>query len=212
MLSDNITRDENGVLFFAGQSVPALAREYGTPLYLMDEERIRLNCRMYQKALRAAFGDRAKPLYASKACAFKEMYRIAAREGMGVDCVSCGEIFTALEAHFPPEQIWFHGDGKTDADIRFALEHGVGHFVVDGQEELEALNAEAGKRGVRQRILLRVTPGIDPHTYEAVNTGRVDVKFGVPIGTGQAWNLSAQPGLSEYRIGGAPLSCGLHGL
>ena len=186
MLSDNITRDENGVLRFAGQSVPALAREYGTPLYLMDEERIRSNCRMYQTALRAAFGDKTRPLYAGKACAFKEMYRIAAQEGLDVDCVSSGEIHTALEAHFPPERIWFHGDGKTDADIRFALEHGIGRFVVDGHEELEALNAEAGRRGIRQRILLRVTPGIDPHTYEAVNTGRVDVKFGVPIGTGQA--------------------------
>ena len=105
---------------------------------------------------------------------------------MGVDCVSCGEIHTALEAGFPAEQIWFHGDGKTDTDIRYALDHSVGCFVVDGYEELDALNREAGKRQMRQKILLRVTPGIDPHTYEAVNTGRVDVKFGVPIGTGQA--------------------------
>ena len=186
MLSTNITRGENGVLFFAGQSVPDLARRYGTPLYLMDEARIRANCRMYQSALKAAFHGAALPLYAGKACAFKQIYRIMAEEGMGVDAVSPGEIHTALAAGFPAERIWFHGDGKTDADIRFALDRGVGGFVVDGVEELEALNAEAGRRGIRQKILLRVTPGIDPHTYEAVNTGRVDVKFGVPIGTGQA--------------------------
>ena len=186
MICSNITHSENGELFFAGQSVCALAERYGTPLYLMDEERIRFNCRMYKDSFRAAFGDRALPLYASKACAFKEIYRIMAGEGMGVDAVSCGEIHTALLAGFPAEKIWFHGDGKTDADIRYALDHGVGCFVVDGMEELKVLNTEAGKRGVRQKILLRVTPGIDPHTYEAVNTGRVDVKFGVPIGTGQA--------------------------
>ena len=189
MLCSNITRNADGALLFAGQSVSALADRYGTPLYLMDEARIRQNCRMYKAAFRAAFGDKAMPLFASKACSFKQMYRIMAEEGMGVDCVSCGEIHTALEAGFPAERIWFHGDGKTDADIRYALDHGVGGFVVDGLEELEALNREAGARGVRQKILLRVTPGIDPHTYEAVNTGRVDVKFGVPIGTGQAFDF-----------------------
>ena len=186
MICSNITRSTDGALFFAGQSVSALAERYGTPLYLMDEDRIRLNCRMYKNAFREAFGDGALPLYASKACAFKQMYRIMKEEGMGVDCVSRGEIHTALEAGFPAEQIWFHGDGKTDTDIRYALDHSVGCFVVDGYEELDALNREAGKRQMRQKILLRVTPGIDPHTYEAVNTGRVDVKFGVPIGTGQA--------------------------
>ena len=186
MICSNITRGEKGELYFAGQSVSALVERYGTPLYLMDEARIRQNCRMYKDAFHAAFGEDALPLYASKACAFKEMYRIMAEEGMGIDTVSCGEIHTALAAGFPAERIWFHGDGKTDEDIRYALEQGVGCFVVDGFEELEALNAQAGERGVRQKILLRVTPGIDPHTYEAVNTGRVDVKFGVPIGTGQA--------------------------
>ena len=186
MLSTNITRGEDGALHFAGQSVPALAAQYGTPLYLMDEARIRSNCRMYKNAFRSAFGDAALPLYAGKACSFKQIYRIMNEEGMGLDAVSRGEIHSALAAGFPAERIWFHGDGKTDTDIRYALDNGVGCFVVDGFEELEALNREAGERGMRQKVLLRVTPGIDPHTYEAVNTGRVDVKFGVPIGTGQA--------------------------
>ena len=186
MLSSNITRDKNGALCFAGQSVPALAQRYGTPLYLMDEARIRANCRMYKNAFETAFCGAALPLYASKACSFKQIYRIMAEENMGIDTVSRGEIHTAIAAGFPAERIWFHGCGKTDEDIRYALDQGVGCFIVDGVEELEALNAEAGRRGIRQKILLRVTPGIDPHTYEAVNTGRVDVKFGVPIGTGQA--------------------------
>ncbi len=186
MLSDNITREPNGALHFAGQSVRALAEEYGTPLYLMDEERIRFNCRMYKSAFAEAFGAAALPLYAGKACAFKQIYRIMAEEGMGVDAVSRGEIHTALAAGFPAERIWFHGDGKTDEDIRYALEKGVGCFVVDNEGELLALEREAAARGVRQRILLRITPGIDPHTYEAISTGKVDVKFGAPIETGQA--------------------------
>ena len=203
MISSNITRDENGVLHFAGQSVPALAARYGTPLYLMDEARIRENCRMYQTAFQKAFGGAALPLYAGKACAFKQLYRIVNEEGLGVDAVSRGEIHTALAAGFPAERIWFHGDGKTDEDIRYALDHGVGCFVVDGHEELEALDREAGLRGMRQSALLRVTPGIDPHTYEAVNTGRVDVKFGVPIGTGQALEfVRAALALPHIRVDG----------
>ena len=186
MLSDNISRSNEGTLLFAGRSVTELAAKYGTPLYLMDEERIRRNCRMYLDAFRKHFGSDSLPLYAGKAAAFKEMYRIMSQEGMGVDAVSPGEIHTALAAGFPADRIMFHGDGKTDADICFGLDAGVGRFVVDNPEELEVLNAEAKRRGLRQKILLRITPGIDPHTYEEVDTGSVDVKFGVPILTGQA--------------------------
>ncbi|MCR5575938.1 MAG: diaminopimelate decarboxylase [Oscillospiraceae bacterium] len=204
MLSSNITRDADGTLRFAGQSVPALAEEYATPLYLMDEDRIRANCRMYRQALRESFGEDALPLYASKACAFKQMYRIMAEEGMGVDTVSSGEIHTALAAGFPAERIWFHGDGKTDADIRYAVGQGVGCFIVDNETELLALAQEVRRQGVRQRILLRVTPGIDPHTFEAVNTGTVDVKFGVAIQTGAALEFArlalAQEGLELEGI------------
>ncbi len=186
MLSENISRDPDGTLRFAGHSVTELAARYGTPLYLFDEERIRANCRMYKEAFRKHFGPGSLPLYASKAASFKEMYRIMADEGMGVDAVSAGEIHTALAAGFPAERIMFHGDGKTDEDIIYALEAGVGRFVVDNPEELEILNREALKRGMKQDVLLRITPGIDPHTYAEVNTGSVDVKFGMPILTGQA--------------------------
>ncbi|MBR4655075.1 MAG: diaminopimelate decarboxylase [Oscillospiraceae bacterium] len=186
MLTDNITRDESGALLFAGQSVNALADRYGTPLYLMDEDRIRQNCRMYLEAFRDYFGEGSRPLYAGKAASFRQMYRIMAEEGMGIDAVSPGEIATALSAGFPAENIYYHGDGKTDADIAFALDKGVGCFIVDNGDELISLNEAAEARGIRQKVLLRITPGIDPHTYAAINTGAVDVKFGVPIETGQA--------------------------
>ena len=206
MLTDNITRRGDGTLCFAGQSVPELAGRYGTPLYLMDEDRIRSNCRMYREAFRAHFGDKALPLYASKAACFKQMYRIVAEEGLGVDCVSVGEIHTALQAGFPAEKIYYHGDGKTDADIAYALAQGVGCFVVDNGNELITLEEEAAARGIRQKILLRITPGIDPHTYQAVNTGAVDVKFGVPVETGQAMEF-VRAALSMEHVEVAGLHC-----
>ena len=206
MIADNITRDERGALRFAGQDVSALADRFGTPLYLMDEARIRANCRMYLDAFRACFGEDGAVLYAGKACAFKEISRIMAGEGFFFNDTATTEIYTALSAGFPAEKIYFHGDGKTDADLRYGLERGVGCFVVDNPEELHALNAEAGRRGVRQKVLLRLTPGIDPHTYEAVNTGTVDVKFGVPIETGQG-EAFVREALTCENIDAAGLHC-----
>ena len=188
MLSTNLSVNQ-GRLCFAGQDVCALAERFGTPLYLMDEDRIRENCRLYKKAFAAAFGDRAAPAYASKAASFKQIYRIVNEEGMYIDVVSPGEIHTAVQAGFPMEKALFHSNNKSDADLRYGTDAGVGRFVVDGEDELLALNAIAVERGVKQKILLRLTPGIDPHTYEAVNTGMVDSKFGTAIETGQAAEL-----------------------
>ena len=185
MIATNL-KIRDGVLEFAGYSTPALAKKYGTPLYLMDEQRIRDNCRMYQTAMEASFGEHALTLYASKAASFKRIYEIVGSEGLGIDVVSSGEIHTAAKAGFPMEKAFFHGNNKTDADIAFAMENSVGYFVVDNVEELYAIEHIAERKGLVQRCLLRVTPGIDPHTYDAVATGKVDSKFGVAIGTGQA--------------------------
>ena len=185
MICDNIGV-QGADLYFAGQSCPALAAQYGTPLYLMDEDRIRQNCRSYTDAAHGAFGDGFRILYASKAAAFKRMAEIVKEEGLCLDVVSAGEIATAKAAGFPMANVYFHGSVKTGADIAFAMECGVGFFVVDSSEELYAVEAEAARRGLRQPVLLRLTPGIDPHTYAAVATGLVDSKFGVAIETGQA--------------------------
>ena len=191
MISDNLTVNQNGELLFAGRSTLELLAKYGSALYVMDEARIRFRMRQYAEAMRAAFGESALPLYASKACSFKELYRIAASEGIGVDVVSAGEIFTAHSAGFPMERAYFHGNNKTDEEIRLAMEAGVGYFVVDSIEELNALEEAAANAGITQKILLRITPGIDTHTYEAVNTGKVDSKFGNAIETGQAASITA---------------------
>ena len=186
MLSTNLSVGENGHLYFRGHDTIALAQTYGTPLYLMDEVCIRDNMRMYLRAFREHFGPNSSPLYASKACAFKAIYEIARDEGMGIDVVSSGEIYTAMQAAFPLERAYFHSNNKTDWDIAFAMDNGVGYFVVDNREELDAIARIATEKGIRQKILLRLTPGIDPHTYEAVATGKVDSKFGTAIETGQA--------------------------
>ena len=189
MLSSNITVGDNGHLFFGGQDTVALAQQYGTPLYLMDEVRIRENMRMYLRAFAEHFGPGSRPLYASKANSFKRIYEIAAEEGMGVDVVSSGEIYTAMKAGFPLSEAYFHSNNKTDWDIAFAMDNGIGYFVVDNREELDAIHAIAGQKGRKQPVLLRLTPGIDPHTYEAVATGKVDSKFGTAIETGQALEM-----------------------
>lgn len=191
MICDNITTAANGHLLFAGQDTAALAREYGTPLYLMDEDRIRRNCQTYTAAFRRHFGAAARPLYASKALSCKRIYEIMREEGMGVDVVSSGEIYTALRAGFDLGQAYFHSNNKTDEDIRYAMDCGIGCFVADNTEEIRAIEDEAARRGIRQSVLLRLTPGIDPHTYEAIATGKVDSKFGSAIETGQAEEITA---------------------
>lgn len=206
MICENITVNEKGHLCFAGQDTTVLAARYGTPLYLMDADRIRLNCRRYSEAMKAAFGEQAGVLYAGKAASFKQMYRIMQKEGMGIDAVSVGELYTAQGAGFPMEKVYFHGNNKTDEDIAYALEHGVGTLVVDNEDELIAINRLAGEKNLRQAILLRLTPGIDPHTYEAVSTGKVDSKFGFAIETGQA-EAAVKTALSLQHICLAGFHC-----
>lgn len=187
----NISSTADGRLLFAGQDVNSLAETYGTPLYLMDEGRVRANCRCYKEAFEANFGSNFRLLYASKANSFKQIYRIMAEEGFGVDVVSAGEIHTAHAAGFDMSGAYFHSNNKTDEDIGFAMDCGVGCFVADNTEEVLAIESEAARRGITQKVLLRVTPGIDPHTYEAVDTGEVDSKFGCAIETGQASEICA---------------------
>ncbi len=192
IIHDNVTIGENGHLHFAGMDTVALAEQYGTPVILIDEERVRSNIREYKDTLRDCLGNGSMPLFASKALSFKELYRIVASEGIGTDIVSSGELYTAARAGFPMERAFFHGNNKTDADIAYAIENGIGYFVVDNFEELEAIDAEAERAGIRQKILLRITPGIDPHTHQKISTGGVDSKFGSAIETGLAERITRE--------------------
>ena len=186
MLHSNLSINEKGHLCLAGMDVCDLAAKHGTPLFLMDEARIRENCRTYIDAMREFMPEGSRPLLASKSCCFKKLYGIVAEEGMGTDLVSPGELYTAKAAGFPLENAFFHGNNKTDADIEYAIDSGVGYFIVDNREELDCINETAKKKGITQNILLRLSPGIDPHTQKKISTGKVDSKFGTAIETGQA--------------------------
>ncbi len=187
MICENIGINGNH-LTFAGMDTVALAEKYGTPLYLFDEDRIRRNCRVYLDAMKKHFGEGSLPCYASKAASFKRIYEVMKEEGMGIDLVSPGEIYTAVKAGFPMERSLFHGNNKTDEDVTYAIECGVGYFVADSIYELDAI-ARCKKSTAKQKVILRLSPGIDPHTYDAVATGKVDSKFGTAIETGQAEEL-----------------------
>ena len=205
MICDNIKINSSGILEFAGQDTTALAKKYSTPLYLLDEERIRYNCRTYYDAMKNSYGDNFAVLYASKANSFKKIYEIVNEENMHIDVVSSGEIYTALKAGFPLNKAYFHSNNKTDEDVEFAISNGVGYFVVDNSEELDVINETAKKFNKTQNILLRLTPGIDTHTYEAVNTGKVDSKFGTAIETGQATQIVKKTlGYENIKL------CGFH--
>ncbi len=197
---------KDGVLFFGGRSTVELANKYGTPIYVMDEKTIRKNCRTYLDAMKKYFGENARPFYASKACSFKKIYNIVGSEGMGVDVVSVGEIYTAKMAGYDMKNVCFHSNSKNDYDIEFAIDNGVGCFVVDNLEELEAIDNFAAQKGIKQKILFRITPGIDTHTYEAVNTGKVDSKFGFPIETGAAMEIT-KIALTKKNINLAGFHC-----
>ncbi len=186
MLHENLTINEKGHLCIAGVDTVCLAEKYKTPLMVMDEERIRRNFRVYKNAMAKHFGQDSFPAFASKAFSCKYIYRIAKEEGVGIDIVSSGELYTALEAGFDVSKSFFHGNNKTDFDIEYGIENGVGHFVVDNMTELDSIDKIAGERGIVQPVIIRLTPGIDPHTHAAITTGQVDSKFGIAIETGQA--------------------------
>ena len=165
---------------FDGCDTVDLARKYGTPLYVMSETAIRNRL----KELHESFIDRypgVRAVYASKAFQTLDICRLVAAEGLGLDVVSGGELFAARKAGFPMDAVFFHGNGKTDEELRMAVELGVGRIVVDNLDELEALDRIAVESGKRLKILFRITPGVDSHTHEYIATGKLDSKFGIPL-------------------------------
>jgi len=189
MIYKNLSVNQQKHLVFAGHDTVDLAKEYGTPLMLMDEELIRDRCRTYMQAMRDYLPAGSVPSYASKALSIKRIYEIMREEGMHIDVVSPGELYTAVQAGYPMEDAYFHGNSKTDQDIAFAMDHGIGWFVCDNSDELLAIDRLARAREIKQKVLLRFQPGIDPHTHEKISTGKIDCKFGAAIETGQAEQL-----------------------
>lgn len=189
MLHDNYFVNEKGHFAISGVDTVELAKKYGTPLYVLDENKVRENVRLYNRAMKKYFTKNSKIHYASKALSIKALYRVLKEEGASIDVVSLGELYTAKAAGFDLANAALHGNNKTDADLMAALDENVGEIVVDSFEELEILDVLAKQAGKKPKILLRITPNIDCHTLKAVSTGQLDSKFGTPIETGQAMKL-----------------------
>lgn len=195
LLYDGFDINENGHLTVGGYDTLALAEEFGTPLYVMNEDKIRENCRSFLESFGRYNGGMGKVTYASKALNCKAMCRIAAEEGLCLDVVSGGELYTALQAGFPSERIYFHGNNKTPDEIRYALESEIGCFIVDNLEELKLLQSDAAELGKTAVISLRVKPGIDAHTHDFIRTGQIDSKFGFALETGEALDAAKKAAL-----------------
>lgn len=177
--------NEKGHLEIGGCDTVDLAKEFGTPLYIYDEKKLRETCREYYNSFVEKY-ENAMVLYASKAFLTTAVCRIMEEEGLGLDVVSGGELYTALQADFPMERVYFHGNNKTPDELRLALNNEVGRIVVDNFYELELLDALARELHCVPEILLRITPGIEAHTHEYIKTGQIDSKFGFTLSNGQA--------------------------
>ncbi|WP_407921282.1 diaminopimelate decarboxylase [Aeromicrobium terrae] len=184
----------DGVLTVAGESVADLAEEFGTPLYVVDEDDFRARARSF----REAFAD-ADVYYAGKAFLCVATARWVAEEGLNLDVCTGGELAVALRAEFPPERIGLHGNNKSVAELRRALEAGVGRIIVDSTEEIERLTALTAELGVTANVMVRVTAGVEAHTHEYISTSHEDQKFGFSISGGDALaavrQVLAAPGL-----------------
>lgn len=178
----NAVRNQSGDVSIANVTVTDLARQYGTPLFVIDEDDFRSRCR----EMANAFGGGENVHYAAKAFLCTEIARWINQEGLSLDVCSGGELAVALEAGFPPERIAFHGNNKSVAELTAAVKAGIGHVVLDSMTEIERLDAIAAEAGVVQDVLIRVTVGVEAHTHEFISTAHEDQKFGLSLTNGAA--------------------------
>ncbi|GIN67884.1 diaminopimelate decarboxylase [Bacillus sonorensis] len=177
-------QNESGHLQIGGVDVLSLAEKYGTPLYVYDVALIRERARNFQKAFREA-DLKAQVAYASKAFSSIAMIQLAEEEGLSLDVVSGGELFTAIKAGFPPERIHFHGNNKSPEELQMALEHKIGCIVLDNFHEISITEELCKRAGQTVDVLLRITPGVEAHTHDYITTGQEDSKFGFDLHNGQ---------------------------
>ena len=188
-VSENLTVNEKNHLVIGENDTVELAKEYGTPLYVMDEDLIRKNMRVYKNAMDKYYSGNGLVLYANKAFCTLFTMRLAKEEGLGIDVVSGGELYTAIKAEFPMDKVYFHGNNKTVQELKMAVENGVGHIIVDNIYELEKINEIAKEHGIIQNIMFRIKPGVDAHTHSFIQTGQIDSKFGVALENGEAFEI-----------------------
>lgn len=183
---DTLKINADGHLEIGGADAVELAQRFGTPLYVFDEAHIRKMMNAYKSVIENFYGGNGLVLYASKAFACTAIYAIAKQEGIGVDVVSGGELYTALSAEFPAEKIYMHGNNKLERELAFALDNGVKNIVVDSLREADILDKLAAERNIVQNVLIRINPGVEAHTHAFVQTARTDSKFGFSVADGTA--------------------------
>ncbi len=177
--------NSEGHLLVGGVDTVQLANQYGTPLYVYDVERIRQNARSFVETFKE-LGVQAQVAYASKAFSSIAMLQVAKEEGLSLDVVSRGELYTAIQAQFPSERIHLHGNNKNIEELEMAIEQDIGCIVIDNFWEIDLLNGLLEEHGKEMDVLLRVTPGIEAHTHDYILTGQEDSKFGFDLWNGQA--------------------------
>jgi len=186
-VSKNLGINENGSLTIGGVDTAELVKDFKTPLYVMDEALIRENCKSFKASIEKFYDGKGLVCYASKAFCCKEICRIMHEEGIGLDVVSSGELYTAINAGFPTNMVCFHGNNKVEDELTLAISYGVQRIVVDNVFELNKINDLAGKLHKKVGIMLRIKPGIDAHTHDFIRTGQIDSKFGFALETGEAF-------------------------
>ena len=182
---DTMNINSEGHLQIGGVDAVDLVKKYGTPLYVMDESYIRNVCRAFRETVENTYGE-GGVAYASKAFSCKAIYEIAKQENMYIDVVSGGEIYTANSVGFDMKKAYFHGNNKLPQEIALALETGVGTFVIDSFDEIDLLDDMSATKGVVQKVLVRVNPGVEAHTHSFIQTAKVDSKFGFGVKNGYA--------------------------
>jgi len=182
--------DDQGHLVIGGCDTIELAAEFGTPLYLFDEFSLRSKCAEFKTEFGQRYAD-TTVIYACKAFINKALALILKGEGLGLDVVSGGELGIAQSVSFPLDKVYFHGNNKSAEELSLALEWGIGRIVIDNFYELEMLDEMTRRNGCRPDVLLRLTPGVDPHTHRYISTGNVDSKFGIPLVSGEEAVITA---------------------
>lgn len=174
-------KNQISVATVGGVSLSELASTYGTPLYVLDEATLRASAKAYRETLKSCYPGESLPLYACKANMSMGLVKLMEQEGIGLDVVSGGEIYTAVQAGFPMERVLFNGNNKSAEEIELAIHHGVGRISVDNFHDLELIHRIAGDKRKKANVLLRITPGIECHTHDYIKTGQVDSKFGFDL-------------------------------
>ncbi len=188
-LTGDLKVNKKNHLEIGGCDTIELVKDFGTPLYVMNEELIRKNCRIYKDSMDRYYNGNGLVLYASKAFSTMATCKIVQQEGLGLDVVSGGELYTAIKAGFPMDKVYFHGNNKKLDEIELAIDNDIRRIVVDNKEELKTVNDTAAHKGKIVNISFRIKPGIDAHTHDFVQTGQIDSKFGVALENGEALEI-----------------------